>query len=119
MQFPSINLSISSPMYMHRHEKLNPLSDFKTAGTYRSYVAEVTNVYRRVSERLAESGRLVIEVANLKGPEGVTTLAWDLGIALAEELAFQGELVINWDRYGYGYEHSYCLLFGKDDGARC
>jgi len=26
-------------------------------------------------------------------------------------LHFEGEVVVCWDRYGYGYEHSYCLVY--------
>ena len=26
---------------------------------------------------------------------------------------FDGETVIGWEEYGYGYNHSYCLVFSK------
>ena len=57
--------------------------------------------------------RVVIEVSNLKGSEGVTTLAWDVARAVSKVLHFEGEIVVAWDHYGYGYDHSYCLLFTK------
>ncbi len=50
----------------------------------------------------------------MKGPEGVTTLAWDVARELAAVLRFEGEVVIGWDKYGYGYDHSYCLVFAAD-----
>ena len=25
----------------------------------------------------------------------------------------EGEVVVGWDEYGYGYDHSYCLIFTK------
>ncbi len=55
---------------------------------------------------------VVIEVANLKGPLGVTTLAWDIAAVVGQVLTFEGEIVIAWELgYGYGYDHSYCLIF--------
>ncbi|KPV51059.1 DNA methylase, partial [Kouleothrix aurantiaca] len=53
----------------------------------------------------------VLEVSNLKGPGGTTMLSWDVARAVGEVLAFEGEVVIAWDHYAYGYDHSYCLVF--------
>jgi hypothetical protein len=53
----------------------------------------------------------VVEIANLKHPSGVTTLAWDVARVLADVLPFQGEVVVDWEP-SYGYDHSYCLVFG-------
>jgi len=64
---------------------------------------------------MKDGARAVLEVANLKGPGGVTTVAWDIARAVSSVLTFEGEIVIGWDRpYGYGYDHSYCLVFRKN-----
>ena len=55
----------------------------------------------------------MIEVANLKRDGRVTTLAWDLARVVADVLVFEGEVVVGWDHYGYGYDHSYCLVFRR------
>jgi hypothetical protein len=52
-----------------------------------------------------------LEVANLKSEKQVTTLAWDVGREISKVLRFEGEVVVCWDKYGYGYDHSYCLVF--------
>ena len=44
----------------------------------------------------------------------VTRFAWDLARQLSERLVFQGEIVLNWEEYGSGYDHSYCLIFRVD-----
>jgi hypothetical protein len=46
----------------------------------------------------------------------VTPLAWDVARALSSVLRFEGETVIGWDNYRYGYDHSYCLVFSAPDG---
>jgi hypothetical protein len=109
--FPRFNFSISSPIYMHKHEQRDPLGDFKEPGTYEKYLNDLTLIYKRVSEHLVKDGCLVIEAANLKNSEGITTFAWDLCDSVAAVLNFQGEIVLNWDEYGYGYDHSYALVF--------
>ena len=38
-------------------------------------------------------------------------LAWDAAHEISQVLRFEGEVVVCWDAYGYGYEHSYCLVF--------
>ncbi len=111
--FPQFSLSISSPTYMHKHEQIDPLTGFKQPGTYDSYLAELTSIYIRISHRLQRGGRLLIEAANLKGEHGVTPFAWDLCAHLEPYLEFDGEFVISWDQYGYGYDHSYCLVFSS------
>ena len=59
-------------------------------------------------------GHVVIEAANLKKRGHVTTLAWAIAREVSKVLHFEGETVIGWDRYGYGYNHSYCLVFSND-----
>jgi hypothetical protein len=40
------------------------------------------------------------------------TLAWDIARALSDVLRFNGEVVSTWqESYGFGYDHSYCLIF--------
>ena len=111
--FPAFEFCISSPVYMHQDEVLDPLSGFKGHGTYDGYINDLASIYKRVADRLTDDGLLVVEACNLKGPGGVTTFAWDLCDALKETLVFKGETVANWDHYGYGDDHSYCVLFGK------
>ena len=64
-----------------------------------------------MKEKLKPNGRVVIEVSNLKKHGIVTTLAWDIGKVVSDIFPFEGEIVVGWDRYGYGYDHSYCLVF--------
>ena len=63
-----------------------------------------------------------IEVANLKR-NGITTLAWDVGKEISKIFQFQGEIIVGRENevnlcengnYGFGYDHSYCLVFKKD-----
>lgn len=109
---PKIDFSITSPPYMQRGDKENPFTDYQIIeGDYQQYLHTITQVYQQLKPNLSTGATVVIEAANLKNANGVTTLAWDIGRAISTILTFQGEVIINWDKYGYGYEHSYCLIF--------
>jgi hypothetical protein len=67
---------------------------------------------------LKPGARAVLEVSNLKNDDRITMLAWDVARAVSNVLVFEGEVVIGWDHYGYGYDHSYCLVFRKPADAQ-
>ncbi len=59
----------------------------------------------------------MVEVANLKKMGAVTPLAWDIARAISQVLRFEGGIVVAWEpTYGYGYDHSYCLIFSLPPG---
>jgi hypothetical protein len=76
-----------------------------------SYLREVGHIFSGAARRMNPSGHVVIEISNFKKNGAVTTLAWDVARQVSQVLHFDGELVVCWDRYGYGYNHSYCLVF--------
>jgi tRNA G10 N-methylase Trm11 len=115
---PSIDFSMTSPPYMSRwNHPQDPLTAYvEPSRGYATYLAEIRDIYRQIGGLMTDRAVAVVEVANLKAPEGVTTLAWDLAAAIGEVLRFEGEVIMAWDpTYGYGYDHSYCLLFRRRD----
>jgi DNA modification methylase len=111
---PPIDFSITSPPFMERDDPEDPLANYSVAGQgYAAYLRGIEQIYGQLRQRLKPGARAVLEVANLKGSGGVTTLAWDVARAVSNVLTFEGETIVAWDRYGYGYDHSYCLVFRK------
>jgi DNA modification methylase len=111
---PPIDLCLTSPPYTTRFDDDDPFTDYSTKGAgYAAYLQGMRSLFSPVARLMKPSGHVVIEVANLKDDTGVTPLAWDLGAEVSKELYFEGETVICWDHYGYGYDHSYCLVFSK------
>ena len=109
---PPVDLAMTSPPYMNRGDTEDPLSAYQVDGKgYEAYLLGLTGVFRQARDLLKSEGKLVIEVANLKSRGVVTTLAWDIGQLVAGMMQFDGEVVVCWDRYGYGYDHSYCLVY--------
>ena len=113
-ELPPVDLCLTSPPYTNRSDTENPFVDYRQKGfDYPSYLQEMGNIFSQVAQRLKPSARLVIEASNLKKAGEVTTLAWDIARQVSQILHFDGETVICWDEYGYGYNHSYCLVFSK------
>lgn len=111
---PAFDFSMTSIPYMTQDDPDNPLAGSTTRGTgYADYLQDLQQIYRDMQRLMNPHARIVIEVANLRNAAGVTPLAWDVARTLSTVLQFDGETVICWDHYGYGYEHSYCLLFSQ------
>jgi DNA modification methylase len=113
-QLPPIDFSITSPPYMAAEDTEDPFTNYTARGDgYAAYLGQIAQIYANIRSLLKPDARVVLEVSNLRGEHEVTTLAWDVARAVSQVLAFEGEVVIGWDRYGYGYDHSYCLVFCK------
>ncbi len=111
---PLIDLCLTSPPYTNASDTENPFVDYRQKGfDYSSYLQGMGNVFVQVSRKMKPSGRLVIEVSNLKKNGEVTTLAWDIAREVSKTFHFEGETVFCWEEYGYGYNHCYGLVFTK------
>ncbi|HEX2035689.1 MAG TPA: DNA methyltransferase [Chloroflexota bacterium] len=120
---PAVDCCFTSIPYCTQEETSDPLTWYAAPGKgYHAYLADLQSIFRQVVGLLRAGAITVVEVANLRdatrraGP--VTTLAWDVGRALSAVLRFEGEVVVDWEpTYGYGYDHSYCLVFRPPPGS--
>jgi DNA modification methylase len=111
IELPPIDFSMTSPPYMTKDDHSeNPLTGNKTRG-YQTYLRDIRSIYGQLREHMKPSGTVVVEVSNLKVENRVTPLAWDIGREISRLYRFEGEVIACWDKYGYGYDHSYCLVF--------
>jgi DNA modification methylase len=112
---PLFDFSITSPPYMTEHDDpMHALANYTTPTEgYKTYLQQLQTVYKQMRQLMKPNAKVVLEVSNLKSESGVTTLAWDVARAIGAVLRFEGEIVIGWDHYDYGYDHSYCLVFSQ------
>ncbi len=103
---------MTSPPYTSPDDQDDPLSDYqiKSRG-YAAYLRDMRSVYGQLRSKMKPGGIVVLEIANIKRNGRVTTLAWDVAQEISQVLRFEGEVVVCWDQYGYGYDHSYCLVY--------
>jgi DNA modification methylase len=115
---PPFDFSITSPPYMGKSDAENPFTGYAEPGQYTNYLAEVGEIYAQMGRLMKLGAKAVVEASNLKGGDSITTLAWDIAREVGKTLIFEGEIIATWeDGYGYGYDHSYCLVFAKKGTA--
>jgi len=109
---PTINFTITSPPYMNQEDEEDPFTGYKEIGKgYHAYLDNIQKIFLQLKGLMKTSGKVVIEIANLKKNGNITTLAWDVAREISEIYHFDGEVIVCWDKYGYGYDHSYCLVY--------
>ncbi len=115
LNLPPIDFSMTSPPYMNKDDREDPFTSYQRMGRgYKGYLEDIRNIYQQLLKLMQPGGTVVLEVANLKIGGQVTTLAWDIGREISEVMHFEGEVVVCWDQYGYGYDHSYCLVYSAE-----
>ena len=123
---PQVGCCLTSPPYMVDEMNVNPFRNYAADSetTYEDYLADIESVFADVDELVVSGGTVLVDVSNMKHAGNVTTLAWDVAEAVAATFDFAGEVVVGWEpedeseetdsedgTYGYGYDHSYCLVF--------
>lgn len=113
---PTVDFVLTSPPYGLTNEGVNPLSAYTEPADYQTYLCDIGRVFTQMKHKLKPGGLVAIEASNLKDNTGaVTTLAWDICRKVGRVLAYRGEIVLCWeDGYGFGYDHSYCMLFANE-----
>ncbi len=113
---PPLDLILFSPPYMNQSYDRNPLrGELQQEDCYSNYLQDLLAVATSAWHILKPGKHLIVEAANLENDWGVTTLAWDIGILFKAQFPFVKEKILHWGGgYGYGYDHSYCLIFRKD-----
>lgn len=114
---PRFDFSLTSPPYMSKNDWEDPFTTYTQPGNgYATYLQDLQQIYVQMSQLMKPGARLVIEAANLKVNNEVTTLAWDIANVVGQVLVFEGEIIIEWeDTYAYGYDHSYALVFSWNE----
>jgi DNA modification methylase len=113
-ELPPIDFSLTSPPYMTSYGQADPFTAYTEIGEgYPGYLKDIQSIYKQLAQKISPDAKVVIEVANIKKDIYVTTLAWDIAKSVSKVLLFEGEIIVNWDHYSTGYDHSYCLLFSK------
>ncbi|PSP55407.1 DNA methylase [Halobacteriales archaeon QS_1_67_19] len=122
---PTFDCCLTSPPYMERTTAVDPFRNYAddSESSYERYLDDLRDVFDQLRDLAADDAAVLVDVANMKYEGDVTRLAWDVADAAAASFHFDGEIVVGWEgegydhkegTYGYGYDHSYCLVFGAE-----
>lgn len=122
--FPEFNLCITSPTYSWKNMGYNPFNNKESKDFYIDYLNYFKLYFEIISKKIKDNGTIIIDTSNINIDNVSTTLAWDVKNTLEEleTMRFMRELVVCWKnsheefmggQYGFGYDHSYCLIYKK------
>lgn len=113
-KFPKMDLVLTSPPYMQRHCKWNPLfgGDPKHAG-YDKYLKRMTHIFDKTSTIMKRGALLIVQIDNLYQGKHFTPLAHDIASSLSKHFIQINETTVIWDNPKADYLHTNLLIFKK------
>ncbi|HBH26824.1 MAG TPA: DNA methylase [Rhodospirillaceae bacterium] len=110
--FPAMDFCLTSPPYMPQHHAWNPLRNGDPAHAgYDAYLRGMQQIFRAVRAVMRPGATVVVQADNLVGEGALSTLVWDLGLALSDVMALEGEIVVTWSDDGAAEPFTQCLVF--------
>lgn len=118
IDLPEIDFILTSPPYMQKtNHPQYPFAGYQITGqTYEDYLHDIAKIFNQIKKRLKPGACVVVEASNLIIDDEFTPLAWDIANNLSNVLTLKQEIVLEWQSdtspaYGFGYDHSYALVF--------
>ncbi len=111
---PKMDLVLTSPPYMPRHHKWNPLfgGDPKHAG-YDKYLKRMGFIFGKISKVMKKNAPLIIQVDNLHHGKTFTPLVRDIANTLDKNFIQTNEQIVKWDNPKQDYPFTNLLYFKK------
>ena len=109
--FPKMDFAMTSPPFMPKHHKWNPLfeGDPGYAG-YDVYLERMAVIFGRMKKIMKRNAVFVMQADNLPG-RIYTPLTRDLGRAAEKHFRLDNEIIVAWEGGKPEYRHTHCLIF--------
>lgn len=109
-----MDLVFTSPPYMPRHHRYNPLFDGnpKHAG-YDKYLKRMGFIFGKVGTVMKKNAPLIIQVDNLQHGKIFTPLIRDIANTIDKHFIQTGETIVQWENPKPDYPHTQFLVFKK------
>lgn len=112
--FPQFDFCMTSPPYMPKHHKWNPLfaGNPKHAG-YDKYLKQMGRIFGLVAAHMKKGATLIVQADNLHHGRIYTPLVRDLSMCIEPHFKPTDEIIIEWQNPKPNYAHTHCLVFTK------
>ena len=113
-EFPKMDLIFTSPPYMTRIDKWNPLynGDPKYAG-YDKYLKRMGVILNKLPTVMKKNTPLILQLDNLQTGKTFTPLIHDIASLMKKSFIQTGETVLQWKNAKPDYPHTHLLYFKK------
>lgn len=112
--FPRMDLCLSSPPFMARSHRWNPLYGGNPAKAgYDRYLRWLGVIYKKAEDVMKKGAYVIVQVDNIPG-RTFTPLIRDMGTVLEKSFRPVGETLILWEKGRAEYPHTHCLVFRKE-----
>ena len=109
---PKMDLVLTSPPYMPRHHKWNPLfgGDPKHSG-YDKYLKRMGQIFSKVKTVMKKTAPLIIQADNLHHGKNFTPLPCDISGAISKDFTQTDEVSVIWDNPKPDYPFTRYMVF--------
>lgn len=113
MGLPKMDFCMTSPPFMPKGDKWNPLSWGNPAKAgYPVYLRQMRKVFEQVGDIMKKSARIVVHVDDIPG-RIFTPLVRDLSMTIGNVLVLENEVTVVWKNAPANYPMTHCLVFRK------
>ncbi len=112
--FPKMDFCMTSPPYMPKHHKWNPLfaGNPKHNG-YDKYLKQMGRIFALTASLMKKNAVVVVQADNLHHGRVYTPLVRDLSLVISRHLKPEDETIVQWGQAKPDYPHTHCLIFRK------
>lgn len=112
--FPKMDFCMTSPPYMPKHHKWNPLfAGNPIHAGYDKYLKRMGHVFGIVARQMKKGATVVVQADNLQHGRIYTPLVHDLLTVIRPHLELAGETIVEWQNPKPNYPLTHCLVFKK------
>lgn len=112
LNFPKMDFLITSPPFMPRNHKWNPLYSGNPAfNGYEKYLNRMTQIFKKLALTMKRDATIVVHADNIVTGSVYTPLVRDLSLSISKAAKLEAEIIIKWENGKKDYTHTHCLVF--------
>jgi DNA modification methylase len=110
-KLPKMDFMITSPPFMARDHKWNPLSGGdKAQDGYTRYLEQMEAIFKSMRSVMKKNAHMLIHLDNIHS-RVFTPLVWDVGAVISKHFKLEDDIIVHWSDKKSAQSHTHGLLF--------